>query len=773
MPGDAMWTRLAEWLRRTPPSTPEAGEPGAGPTGAALQPLADALPPASPPGGFDLSGLLGKALDERNLFEAWERVRENDGAAGIDGQDVASFGRNVLGRLQLLRSEVAKGSYCPQPLKRMSIPKAGGKLRWLAIPSVRDRVLQTAVARVLRPLLEREFEEASYGYRTGRSVAMAVARVARHRDGGALHVVEADIENFFDNVRHDLLLQALSAVVPDTGVLSIVGLWLSAVVREGGRAYLLTRGVPQGSPLSPLLSNLYLDAFDETILARFAGLVRYADDFVILTHTAAQAHEAMGLARQALGELKLQLNEGKSKLTHFDEGFDFLGVRFRARLMEAVVPEAEPWLLPNARDADAAARHEATQALQLAARGLPHLAGAVADTPLPVADMPSEPAPHRMLEPSGDPALADDETAETGASGINGISEPPYLRLSADSQTAPLLQSLYIGENGVWLTKSGERLLVSRKRDNLLASIPLGRLDQVAVMANAMVSTALLRHCAEQRIAVYLGDGVGGPGLTLDRGALPDLALLDLQRRRHRHDAFNTHLARSYVEGKLHNAKVVLRRFARRDGREVIDGVIQRIDDSLRKLPAAPDCGTVRGLEGAAARAYFEGLRHLLPQGLGFAARRRRPPQDPTNALLGFGYSVLAANLHTLLRLAGLNVHFGALHATASGSQALVSDLMEELRAPAVDAVVLTLLRDGSIGPGDFEYDPGAELPCRMKPEARKAFVKALEAKFDASFIHPRERRVTDLRRAMQTQVRHYVQVLRREEPVYLPLKLK
>lgn len=121
----------------------------------------------------------------------------------------------------------------------------------------------------------------------------------------------------------------------------------------------------------------------------------------------------------------------------------------------------------------------------------------------------------------------------------------------------------------------------------------------------------------------------------------------------------------------------------------------------------------------------------------------------------------------------GLRVHFGALHATGPGSQALVSDLIEEFRAPIVDAVVLTLLCDGRVGAFDFEYDAAAELPCRLKREARLAFVGALEAKFESRFIHPRAKWVLDPRRAMQAQVQHYVRVLRRDKPVYLPLKLK
>ena len=757
---------LGDWMRGDSGREAETGDNSSPPIQSALKEVTQA--PAPPAGGFDTGGLLGEALSERRLLDAWERVRDNDGAAGVDGQDIAGFAHNVLGRLQQLRSEVMKGSYQPQPLKRVAIPKPSGGERWLAIPAVRDRVLQTAVAAVLKTRLEPEFEDASYAYRPGRSVAQAVARVVRHRDSGMLHVVDADIEAFFDQVHHDTLLRQLRQTIHDPGIEAIVALWLAAIVREGDRSWLLVRGIPQGSPLSPLLANLYLDDFDEALLARFPGLVRYADDFLVLVRTPEQAQQALALAGSALAELRLKLHVGKTRVTSFDEGFDFLGVRFRGRLVEAVQPESEPWLIPGRRDEAAAARHDAAQALVALARGQAQSAtdGAAA-APLPRSEEPAEPSPGRMLDAPADESLGDEPGLGTGSD-----DEPALVRLSAEPVAAPLLQSLYVGEPGTWLSKQGERVVITRDRE-VLASVALGQVDQIAVFANAMVSTALLRHCAEHRVAVYLADAGGGACAHLERGALPDLELFDLQRRRHRHDAFNTTLARAYVEGKLHNSKVVMRRFTRRDGREDIEPLLRRIDECISRLPGAPDCATVRGLEGAAARAYFDGMKLLLPDGLGFGGRRRRPPQDPVNALLSFGYAVLAANMQSLLRLQGLNVHFGALHVTAPGSQALVSDLMEEFRAPVVDAVALTLLRDGRITGADFEYDAGAELPCRLKRETRRSYVKALENKLESRFLHPRARRVMDIRRAMQFQVQHYVRVLQRDEPIYLPLKLK
>jgi CRISPR-associated protein Cas1 len=256
------------------------------------------------------SPILRQMLDEHLLLQAWARVRDNEGSAGADGQSLRQFSSQLLGALQVLKTEVLSGAYRPQPLRLVEIPKRSGGTRVLAIPSVRDRVLQTAMAMVIGPHLDASFDAASFGYRPGRSVAQAVAQLASWRDQGLQAVVDADIESFFDRINHRLLMQLLEARLRDRGALGMVALWLAAVLKvPGEQPRLLTCGVPQGSPLSPLLANLYLDRFDVAMRLARLNLVRYADDFVVLCNNAEQARLALGLATQALGELRLPAME--------------------------------------------------------------------------------------------------------------------------------------------------------------------------------------------------------------------------------------------------------------------------------------------------------------------------------------------------------------------------------------------------------------------------------------------------------------------------------
>ncbi|MFW9620858.1 MAG: reverse transcriptase domain-containing protein [Macromonas sp.] len=258
-------------------------------TPALAQPLTPPATPAPAPAPITLERLLAPDT----LMRAWERVQRNGGAAGCDHQTIAAFGRHLSAELERLRAEVLQCDYTPRPLHLVPIPKRHGGTRTLAIPAVRDRVLQTALAQLLSPRIDANFNDDSYAYRPGRSVAQAVARVQECRRAGLVHVVDADIHGFFDHIDHARILRLFNEQVGDPDVGHLVALWLSAVMQGQGQRHLQVEGIAQGSPLSPLLANLYLDDFDRTL--QDAGLVsvRYADDFIVLCASAEQAAQAL------------------------------------------------------------------------------------------------------------------------------------------------------------------------------------------------------------------------------------------------------------------------------------------------------------------------------------------------------------------------------------------------------------------------------------------------------------------------------------------------
>jgi len=274
--------------------------------------------------------MISKIASENILYTAWQNVEENHGCMGSDGVTIKMYNRHLEDNLHSLADDLLAGRYQPFPLIRFPVPKRNKKgNRYLAVPTIRDRVAQTAACEVTRGIFEAEFEDVSHAYRRGRGVQTAVRAIAALRDQGYKYAMDADIEAYFDNVSHDLLFEKLVKLFPDQPkLLRLFNKWIKTESYDGSWINISDKGIPQGSVISPFFANLFLDELDEFFIEHGYKLVRYADDFVVLSRTRAEAEEIAELTDMLLDDMKLDLNMEKTKIVSFEGGFKFLGALF-------------------------------------------------------------------------------------------------------------------------------------------------------------------------------------------------------------------------------------------------------------------------------------------------------------------------------------------------------------------------------------------------------------------------------------------------------------
>lgn len=255
----------------------------------------------------------------------------NKGSAGIDGVTVEEFRNNYKMNMLELRRQLLEDRYQAQPVKRVWIPKGDGRERPLGVPIVKDRVAQTIVKRIMEPIFEKIFCDCSFGFRPGRSQIDAVNKIEKYREQGYKWVLDADIKGYFDNIEHNLLMKFITERINDGWVLRMIESWLTAGVMTEDGYEPSTKGTPQGGVISPLLANIYLHQFDKEMTDRGYKVVRYADDFVVLTKSKKKANRALEVVKEIIeGKLKLTLHPEKTVVTNFGEGFVFLGFEFIA-----------------------------------------------------------------------------------------------------------------------------------------------------------------------------------------------------------------------------------------------------------------------------------------------------------------------------------------------------------------------------------------------------------------------------------------------------------
>jgi CRISPR-associated protein Cas1 len=616
------------------------------------------------------------------LWEAWERVRENEGCAGSDGVTVAHFAQGAHRALPRLYERVNEGGYRPFPLLKIVVEKHPGSVatRTLLVPTVADRVLQTAAARHLSRSFEEEFLECSYGYRPGRSVDRAIARIRTCRELGYLYVVDGDIHTFFDEVDHDLLLQRLGERQPGETLMDLVRQWVRGCVWDGSHIHRLLRGVPQGSPISPLLANFFLEDFDRELEKSGRKLIRYADDFVILAKTQDEAGKSLAESQKLLAEARLELNLEKTRIVDFAHGFRFLGALFQGEGIWV------PW--KNAR---------VKGRVLFMARPLP----------LELRTRFELEAPRGAVEE----ALRKAEATTVGGRAPAAAVEKRSLAVAY----------LYLTEQGAVLRKAGDRFLVE-KDDEVLLDLPYHKLETVLLFGNIQVTTQAMAELLEKgvHLSLFSRQGLYRGSLSPPRGRNIELRLAQFDC--YRDAARSLELARAVVRAKTANGIAVLKRYrARNDAPAEFDAKLKALEETAAGCEGAASVAALDGTEGASAHAYFTLLMEFNKSELAWPGRQKHPAPDPLNALLSLAYTLLMHELAGLTEGAGLDPFLGYLHQVDYGRPSLALDLVEAFRHPVADRLVLTLINRGVLGAEDFRSQ-GERAGTFLSPGALKRF---------------------------------------------------
>ena len=620
------------------------------------------------------------------LWEAWERVQENAGCAGSDGITVQQFAHRAAARIPQLFERVARDAYRPFPLLKIVVEKKPGSAatRTLLVPAVGDRILQTAVARHLSRSFEEEFLECSYGYRPGRSVDRAIARIRKCHELGYRFVVDGDITTYFDRVDHRLLLGRLAERPLGQPVQALLRCWVKAQIWDGAKILPLRAGVPQGSPISPLLANFYLEDFDRELEKSHQKLVRYGDDFLILAQTPEDAQRALLQTETLMAAAHLELNEQKTDIVDFEHGFRFLGALF---LGDAI------WI-PWKNE-----RHRGR--VLFMARPLP----------------PGLRARYEFAPPKSAMEVA---LSRADLPAMNAV------RPDAPAGKGVAVAYLYLTEQGAILRKAGDRLLVE-KDDELMLDVPYHKLETVLLFGNVQVTTQAMGELLEKGInlSLFSRQGQYRGGLAPPRGKNIDLRIAQFETFRDHARALE--LARAVVAAKIANGAAVLDAYRKHsDPAGDFDARKVKLAEASTHTMAAADIAELDGVEGAAAREYFSLVMQFNRSEMEWPGRVKHPATDPLNALLSFTYTLLMNEVSGLLEGAGLEPFLGFLHQVDYGRPSLALDIVEAFRHPVADRFVLRMVNTRVLDAADFEGG-GPGHGAFLKPAGMKRYFAEFE----------------------------------------------
>ncbi|NJR55401.1 MAG: CRISPR-associated endonuclease Cas1 [Acaryochloris sp. CRU_2_0] len=683
---------------------------------------------------------LDEFLDPENFEAAWQKIKRKRSGPGVDGETIDQLAARIDQVQTQLIKAIAQNTYQPLPLKPFVIPKKNGEWRHLAVPTLRDRLVQQALLSILHQILEPQFESSSFAYRPGKSYLTAVRQIRHWHHQGYEWVLDADLVKYFGELNHQRLIAEVAERVHEPKFLDLVQAWISVGTYTKQGIILPEKGLPQGAIISPILANVYLDDFDEAFLGHQAKLVRFSDDFVLLARSKKTIYQLKDQVEQLLSTMGLTLHPDKTSITSFEKGFKFLGHTFVGDLI--IENRAKPSATPREPKPD-----------------LLHVEAIIhADPPTQTTAMAQAllEAVHRQKEAIPSPLYV--------VLGYRPHSNKPIAIDSEEISWLTGMATLYLVHQGSTVRKQQERIVIQRPQQDSI-EIPLAEVQRILVFGNIQLTTPVITLCLEQRIPVIYLSQMGEYKGHLWNETAYDLTLEIAQFQRCQDQVFQLTTACQIVKGKLWNSRQLLLRLNRNRQLSSVATAIQQLEDYREQLSNPLSIDQIRGYEGTGAASYFAAFGQVVDHpDFHFKKRTYHPPLDPVNAMLSFGYTLLLKNVFSMVMAEGLNPHLGNLHGAKRPKAYLAFDLMEEFRSPIVDTLIIKLINQKIIKPSDFTW-PNEQGGVYLNESARRVFLKEFEARIVCQTSYPDLKEQVSYRRAIQLQIQRYTQALLGRKP--------
>ncbi len=637
--------------------------------------------------------------------------------------------------LQQLSQSLADGSYQASALQGVILRQPGRHPRPLCVPPLEDRIAQRAVVEVMSDDIDQLSTIDSYGYRKGKSRMQARDKILALNRQGYEWFFEADIQSFFDLVSHDEIENRLNSFFPDEPLSIQIMQWLRAPVRFEGETIQRQAGLPQGSPVSPMLANLLLEDFDADLEAAGMKLLRFADDFVILCKNRKQAEAAAKRARHSLQELGLDFNEAKTRMGKFSQGFKFLGYTF-----------LEGYAIESYRNHETAAKLKFDDIP--AASWLAKL-------------LSQQPQKIQQLNNRLDKKRLHNEPASI-------FSSPAPQALQQALPSNELGATLFVTQPIKQIRQHNGLLQVLDSADKqVLQQIGWNELNSIVLIGRHAMTQPCLLAALKQGVSIHYCTEYGHyQGMSTNRNPSQEGPELWLRQTTifQPENPQALQLARILVDARIHNQIEVIRQRIRHDG-EPVETPINAMLELMRHLQAAQNFDQIRGYEGQAAALYFKQLAQWVPPGFKFNGRNKRPSTDPFNALLSLGFTILYSHTSSILQIAGLYPWQGFYHQPRGRHQALASDMMEVFRH-LVERTALTLLRSGQLKENDFYHLPDGA--CRLTREAIKIYLTQLNARMLKPVTDKSEQITANMHEHLLRQANQLIRKIRgQDQPVH------